>query len=42
MSNIPGAKFLNIASINVYDLLNSNTLVVTPEVVARLEEVYAR
>ncbi len=40
--NIPGAKFLNIASINVYDLLNSRTLVVTPEVVARLEEVYAR
>lgn len=40
--NIPGAHFLNVASINVYDLLNSRTLVVTPEVVARLEEVYAR
>lgn len=40
--NIPGARYLNVASINVYDLLNSRTLVVTPEVVARLEEVYAR
>ena len=40
--NIPGARFLNVASINVYDLLNSKTLVVTPEAVARLEEVYAR
>ena len=40
--NIPGAKIVNVASINVYDLLNSKTLVMTPEVVARLEEVYAK
>ena len=40
--NIPGAKVMNVASINVYDLLNSKSVVVTPEVVARLEEVYAR
>jgi large subunit ribosomal protein L4 len=40
--NIPGTKVMNVASINVYDLLNSKTLIVTPEVVARLEEVYAR
>ncbi|MDR2529782.1 MAG: 50S ribosomal protein L4 [Synergistaceae bacterium] len=40
--NIPNAKVLNVASINVYDLLNCKTLIVTPEVVARLEEVYAR
>jgi len=40
--NIPGAKVINVASINVYDLLNSKNVVVTPEVVARLEEVYAR
>jgi large subunit ribosomal protein L4 len=40
--NIPGAKVMNVASINVYDLLNSKTLVVTPEVIARLEEVYAQ
>jgi large subunit ribosomal protein L4 len=40
--NIPGTKVMNVASINVYDLLNSKTLIVTPEVVARLEEVYAK
>ncbi|MBQ9564330.1 MAG: 50S ribosomal protein L4 [Synergistaceae bacterium] len=40
--NVAGAKCINVASINVYDLLNSKTLVVTPEVVARLEEVYAK
>ncbi len=40
--NIPGARFMNVASINVYDLLNSKTLVMTEEVVARLEEVYTR
>jgi len=40
--NIPGAKVMNVASINVYDILNSKTMVVTPEVVARLEEVYAK
>jgi large subunit ribosomal protein L4 len=40
--NIPGAKVINVASINVYDLLNSKSVVVTPEVVARLEEVYTR
>jgi large subunit ribosomal protein L4 len=40
--NIPNTKVMNVASINVYDLLNSKTLVVTPEVVARLEEVYSK
>ena len=40
--NIPGAKVINVASINVYDLLNSKSLVVTPEVVAHLEEVYTK
>jgi large subunit ribosomal protein L4 len=40
--NIPGAKVINVASINVYDLLNSKNLVVTPEVVAHLEEVYTK
>ncbi|NLL36379.1 MAG: 50S ribosomal protein L4 [Fretibacterium sp.] len=39
--NIPGARFLNVASINVYDLLNAKTLLATPEAIARLEEVYA-
>jgi large subunit ribosomal protein L4 len=40
--NIPNTKIMNVASINVYDLLNSKTLVVTPEVVAHLEEVYSK
>ena len=40
--NVQGTKCINIASINVYDLLNSKTLIVTPEVVTRLEEVYAK
>lgn len=42
VQNIPNAKCINVASINVYDLLNANTLIVTPEVIARIEEVYAR
>ena len=37
VSNIPGAK-----SINVYDILNAKNLIVTPEVIARIEEVYSR
>ncbi|MDR1378500.1 MAG: 50S ribosomal protein L4 [Synergistaceae bacterium] len=40
--NLSGVKVINVASINVYDLLNSKTLVATPEVVARLEEVYSK
>jgi len=38
--NVPGAKVINMGNINVYDLLNAGTLVLTPEVAARLEEVY--
>jgi large subunit ribosomal protein L4 len=38
--NVPGAKVINMGNINVYDLLNAGTLVMTPEVVSRLEEVY--
>ena len=40
--NIPGAKCINVASINVYDILNAKNLIVTPEVVAKIEEVYSR
>jgi len=40
--NIEGAKVINLGNINVYDILNSKTLIVTPEVIAKLEEVYAR
>ena len=40
--NIPGAKCINVASINVYDILNAKNLIVTPEVVAKIEEVYSK
>ncbi|MCL2767666.1 MAG: 50S ribosomal protein L4 [Synergistaceae bacterium] len=39
--NIEGAKVINLGNINVYDILNSKTLIVTPEVITKLEEVYA-
>lgn len=39
--NIPGAKVVNIDSINVYDILHSGNLVLTPEAVRKIEEVYA-
>jgi large subunit ribosomal protein L4 len=39
--NIEGAKVINLGNINVYDILNSKTLIVTPEVIEKLEEVYA-
>ena len=40
--NLPGAKCINVASINVYDILNAKNLIVTPEVVAKIEEVYTK
>lgn len=40
--NLPGAKCINVASINVYDILNAKNLIVTPEAVAKIEEVYSR
>ena len=40
--NLPNAKSINVASINVYDILNAKNLIVTPEAVARIEEVYSK
>jgi len=40
-SNIQGAKVLHVDSVNVYDLLNAESLILTPETVRKLEEVYA-
>ena len=40
--NLPNAKCINVASINVYDILNAKNLIVTPEVIARIEEVYSK
>jgi len=39
--NIPGIKPLRVDFINVYDLLNYDTLVITRDAVARVEEVFA-
>ncbi len=40
--NIPGAKVLHVDSINVYDVLNSENLILSSGAVAKLEEVYGR
>lgn len=42
VSNLPGAKVIHMDSINVLDLVNHDSVVATPEVFKRLEEVYAR
>ena len=39
--NIPEVKTASVNTINVYDLLKYNTLVVTKDAVAKIEEVYA-
>lgn len=39
--NIPEVKTAAVNTINVYDLLKYNTLVMTKEAVAKIEEVYA-
>lgn len=39
--NIPGVKPLRADSINVYDLLHYDTLLITREAVTRIEEVFA-
>ncbi len=39
--NIPDVKTASPSTINVYDILKYNTLVVTKEAIAKIEEVYA-
>ena len=39
--NIEGAKAILVNTINVYDLLKYNNLVITLDTVKKLEEVYA-
>ena len=41
-ANIEGVKTTQWNTINVYDILNCNTLVVAQDAVAKIEEVYAR
>ena len=40
--NIPGVKTALTNTINVYDILNHDNLVITKEAVAKIEEVYAK
>ncbi|NLB51757.1 MAG: 50S ribosomal protein L4 [Syntrophomonadaceae bacterium] len=40
-SNIPGVKPLRAEFINVYDLMNHDTLLITRDAVSRVEEVFA-
>ena len=39
--NIPGVKTAQINTLNVYDILNANKLIIIEGAVAKLEEVYA-
>ena len=39
--NIPTVKTASVNTINVYDLLKYNNLVVTKEAVEKIQEVYA-
>ncbi|MDO4987955.1 MAG: 50S ribosomal protein L4 [Synergistes sp.] len=41
-SNIPGANVQHVDSVNVYDLLNHDQVIATPEAVKKLEEVFGR
>lgn len=41
-ANIPGTEILHVDSINVYDLLNHDQLIATPEAVKKLEEVFGQ
>ena len=39
--NLPGTKTTQTSEINVYDIMNAQTLVLTKDAVAKIEEVYA-
>ena len=41
-ANIPGVKTTLFNTLNVYDILNCNTLVCAQDAVAKIEEVYAK
>ena len=40
-SNIPGAKTTQVNTLNVYDILNAEKLVIVKDAVSKIEEVYA-
>lgn len=41
ISNIKGAKSAQVNTVNTYDVVNADTLVIVKNAVAKLEEVYA-
>ena len=40
-ANIPGAKTTQVNTLNVYDILNAEKLVIVKDAVSKIEEVYA-
>ncbi|MBQ2616784.1 MAG: 50S ribosomal protein L4, partial [Synergistaceae bacterium] len=40
-NNIPGAKTTQVNTLNVYDILNAEKLVIVKDAVSKIEEVYA-
>jgi large subunit ribosomal protein L4 len=40
--NLPGVKTTSVNTLNVYDILNHDNLIITKEAAERVEEVYAR
>lgn len=40
VANIPGAKVMNVDSLNVYDVLKHKNVIATPEAIKRIEEVF--
>ena len=39
--NIPGAKTAQVNTLNVYDILNCNSLIIVKDAISKIEEVYA-
>ena len=40
-SNIPGIETANVGNMNVYQLVNANSLIVTQDAIRKIEEVYS-
>ena len=40
-NNIPGVKTALVSTLNVYDILNADKLVIAKDAVSKIEEVYA-
>jgi large subunit ribosomal protein L4 len=40
-ANIPGVKTAQVNTINVYDILNADKLIIAKDAVSKIEEVYA-